>query len=196
MEASPPNSPRPALNRRLLTAIPIGALVLIAGLQFILATRYGLSAWKGGGFGMFSTIDSPDARFLRIYLITPQGRLPAIPPAFVAKQSLRLQTLPSNVAAQDYAAELAQFQWMDAESLAARNLIPDQPANPFAPMPGARVAEALPPGIAPPPGAMPLSPDRVEVEVWHYRFDAGTGALHAEKLDQAEAAARSQEMPR
>ncbi|HVX57896.1 MAG TPA: hypothetical protein VHA37_09290, partial [Candidatus Saccharimonadales bacterium] len=71
METSPP--PRP-LNRRLLIAIPIVALVLIAGLQFVLATRYGLSAWKGGGFGMFSTVDSPDARFLRIYLITAQGR--------------------------------------------------------------------------------------------------------------------------
>ena len=193
METSPPNPPRTPLDHRLLTTIPIGALVLIAGLQFVLATRYGLSAWKGGGFGMFSTIDSPDARFLRIYLVTPQGRLPAVPPAFLPKQSLRLQTLPGSVAAQDYAAALAQFHWMDAESLSARHLIPDQPANPI---PGARVAEALPPGIAPPPGAMSLSPDRVEVEVWHYRFDAATGRLHAERLDQAEAAAGSQEMLR
>ena len=41
-------------------------LILIACLQIYLTQTQELSRWKGGGFGMFSTLDSPSARFLRI----------------------------------------------------------------------------------------------------------------------------------
>ncbi|HVV99089.1 MAG TPA: hypothetical protein VHB77_02045, partial [Planctomycetaceae bacterium] len=76
----------------------------------------------------------------------------------------------------------ARFRWMDAESLSARNLIPGQPPNPFAPAAGPRAADALPPGMSPPPGAVPLSPEKIEVEVWRYRFDAGNGQVHSERI--------------
>ena len=49
--------------------LPITLLVLIASLQFVLAHTKDLSPWKGGGFGMFSTVDSPGARKLRVYLV-------------------------------------------------------------------------------------------------------------------------------
>lgn len=36
----------------------------IAVLQFVLAHTEGLSPWKGGGFGMFASVDAPSMRFL------------------------------------------------------------------------------------------------------------------------------------
>jgi hypothetical protein len=51
-------------------------LIGIACLQLYLAHSHHLTPWKGGGFGMFSTVDSQGARFLRIYLLTAEGEVP------------------------------------------------------------------------------------------------------------------------
>lgn len=37
-------------------------LIVIAGLQLFLVAHFNLSPWKGGGFGMFASIDSPGMR--------------------------------------------------------------------------------------------------------------------------------------
>ena len=56
------------------------------------------SPWRGGGFGMFATPDSPDMRFVRVYLLTTDGELPADAPwpdPFVA-ECLTLTTGKAN----------------------------------------------------------------------------------------------------
>lgn len=57
---------------------PVALLVVVALLQMTLAHTVGLSPWKGGGFGMFSTVDSPDYRMVivTVRLEGSEGRVP------------------------------------------------------------------------------------------------------------------------
>lgn len=57
---------------------PVAVLVVVALLQMTLAHTVGLSPWKGGGFGMFSTVDSPDYRMVivTVRLQGNEGRVP------------------------------------------------------------------------------------------------------------------------
>ena len=48
--------------------LPVALLVAVAGAQVTLATTAGLSPWKGGGFGMFSTTDDGGRRYVRIFV--------------------------------------------------------------------------------------------------------------------------------
>lgn len=45
--------------------VPVGLLGLVAGAQFFLAQTRDLVPWKGGGFGMFSTVDTLEQRAVR-----------------------------------------------------------------------------------------------------------------------------------
>jgi hypothetical protein len=51
--------------------LPAAVLIVVAGAQVTLATTAGLSAWKGGGFGMFSTTDDGGHRYVRIFVTAP-----------------------------------------------------------------------------------------------------------------------------
>jgi hypothetical protein len=52
--------------------LPVALLVIVAGAQVALARTAGLSAWKGGGFGMFSTTDDGGRRYVRIFVTAPE----------------------------------------------------------------------------------------------------------------------------
>jgi hypothetical protein len=56
------------MRRRIAIAGPSALLCLIAGAQMILASTAGLSPWKGGGFGMFASIDGVPFRWVRLYV--------------------------------------------------------------------------------------------------------------------------------
>jgi hypothetical protein len=51
--------------------LPALLLVSVALLQIALAHTVGLSPWKGGGFGMFSTTDRAEGRYLRVFVRAP-----------------------------------------------------------------------------------------------------------------------------
>jgi hypothetical protein len=46
-------------------ALPVALLLAVAGVQVTLTRTSGLSPWKGGGFGMFSTTDDTGRRSRR-----------------------------------------------------------------------------------------------------------------------------------
>ena len=52
--------------------LPVALLVAVAGVQVLLAITAGLSPWKGGGFGMFSTTDDGGRRYVRIFVTAPE----------------------------------------------------------------------------------------------------------------------------
>ena len=52
--------------------LPVALLIAVAGVQVMLATTAGLSPWKGGGFGMFSTTDDGGRRYVRIFVTAPE----------------------------------------------------------------------------------------------------------------------------
>ena len=49
-------------------AIPVALLLAVAAVQVTLARTAGLSPWKGGGFGMFSTTDDAGRRRVRVFV--------------------------------------------------------------------------------------------------------------------------------
>ena len=90
--------------RRVLLAP--ACLCLVAGLHVYRVNVHDQSPWKGGGFGMFSTVDSPPARYLKVYLLTDEGEIPVELPDRLSKRAAELCTAP-NEEKLDYLTEQA-----------------------------------------------------------------------------------------
>ena len=70
--------------------LPVALLVAVACTQVTFARMAGLSPWKGGGFGMFSTTDDAGRRGVRVFVsATERSEEMAIPPSLadVAKRA-------------------------------------------------------------------------------------------------------------
>ena len=166
----------PKLNDQLKTYVAPALLIAIACLQFYLVQTQGLTPWKGGGFGMFSTVDSGGARFLRIYL-TSQDQETAVPlPRSDAYSRLEdeIQRFPRQRLLNQLTAKLATETW-----------VPDN-HNPFNTEPTTEDNLDQPTYRAAYEGEPVNQPDKIpveaiRVEVWRYRFDSQTGMLQAQK---------------
>ena len=79
-------------------ALPVGLLLAVAALQLTLAHTAGLSPWKGGGFGMFSTTDDTGRRRVRVFVsAVERSEEVAIPPS-LADLASRAAVLPTDAA--------------------------------------------------------------------------------------------------
>jgi len=65
-------APRDASSLARLVLAPC-VLVVLAATQMALVSCQGLSPWKGGGFGMFSTNDHGAFRSVRVVALEPEG---------------------------------------------------------------------------------------------------------------------------
>ncbi len=83
------------LSKMLLQYLPISLLVLVACNQIWLHYSAGLSAWSGGGFGMFSTTDAGGNRILRAYVTRPGIRRELDVPGHLNESVLKTLTLPT-----------------------------------------------------------------------------------------------------
>jgi hypothetical protein len=99
------------LHKALLWGPP-ALLCAVACVQIFLAMTKSLSPWKGGGFGMFSTVDSPDARFLRIYLINGDQETPVLVPDSLKTLGRKAQTIPSHELLTELGERMAQGTWV------------------------------------------------------------------------------------
>jgi hypothetical protein len=63
-------------------------LLLVAVIQFFLVQTIHISPWKGGGFGMFSTVGSQNSYFLRVFNTSSSGQKNRIriPEKFISKE--------------------------------------------------------------------------------------------------------------
>ena len=140
----------------------VGPLLLIAVAlgQATLARVAALTPWKGGGFGMFSTTDTPGARAVRVYLEL-DGRLTRaiVPPRF--------STLASSIRSAPTASRLGRL----ADSLATLEWSRD----------GAELPKPVAPSVAPVSSRgserSSIRVKAVRVEVWKYRFDHANSRL-------------------
>ena len=99
------------LSRRLLSWLAPGLLVLVACIQLALVRTHDLTAWKGGGFGMFSTLDSPVARTLRVVLLTTEGEALVLFPSVEVRRA-RLLNMPDTELLTDLAAQTVREDWL------------------------------------------------------------------------------------
>lgn len=183
-------------------------LLLVAGFQCYRVHTLGQTPWKGGGFGMFSTIDGKDARIIKVWLLTDRGRVPVTIPKWLEKRADECRAAPSAAGLDDLAARLAELAWVDHDrewqEVAARfesrlsclpvnsTLLhglpsgpqaahPLEPADDLRPTPGRR-ADVEPSGRGARPTPHALAVQSVEVTLGKLRFDEPTGQLACDPL--------------
>ena len=82
------------MTRRLAIALPAALLLTIALTQMTLARTADLSPWKGGGFGMFASVDGLPFRWVRLYVAAPARSEELALPASLEDQAHRVVTWP------------------------------------------------------------------------------------------------------
>ena len=80
--------------RRLAIGLPAILLLTVASTQMLLARTADLSPWKGGGFGMFASIDGAPFRWVRIYVFAPERSQEINVPPSLDDPAHRLVTWP------------------------------------------------------------------------------------------------------
>ena len=186
--------------RALVWSAPL-LLCAVACVQIYLALTNTLSPWKGGGFGMFSTVDSPDARFLRIYLINDNEETAVILPDSLKTLGRQVQTIPSPALLTELGQRMAQARWApyrltDPVRQYQNAQSPDDSLSGLAPPDDHTAVKTLPDGQIVFPkllrmeekGAPRIKPEeavafqKVRVEVWKYTLDRASSQLKAAKF--------------
>lgn len=195
-------------------AFPRGALPWVAPIllcavalnQLRLVHSASLSPWKGGGFGMFATVDSPGARFLRIDLVGRDREIPVAVPESLRSRLQEIRAIPTRERADALARALAEGTWVRLRMQSAVAYYEAAWGTPE----GARVGRGdrevgdgrrgeadfddldfvrmLGEGEEPAPDDVEVVFSGVRLEVWRYRFDAVGTALSAGRLLRVTAA--------
>jgi hypothetical protein len=193
------DAPRPDRVRQL--AVP-ALLIVVASVQIYLAKTHELTPWKGGGFGMFSTVDDVQARWIRCYAITNGRETPADAPDQFVRPIARLRAMPCQERLQQLANDYGRMRFVNqsfdentkaelkqsADPSSARDI---QPAAAPAPT-AADVAASLrvwePDEREPKPSEL-AAVQSVRVELWRWRFDLPSRKMLAWKAAEASAPA-------
>ena len=98
--------------------LPAIILCLIAGIQLYLANFRGLSPWKGGGFGMFATVDAPPMRFVTAEGLDQDGNLVRIDAEDIMSESdlLRWTSWPDEVLLRRLADRIFSLRYLQSGS--------------------------------------------------------------------------------
>jgi hypothetical protein len=87
---------RSDLAERVWASVPAALLIVVAIGQLLLAHTTGLSPWKGGGFGMFASLDARPFRYVRVFVEAPdRSEELEIPPSLEALAA-SAETLPGD----------------------------------------------------------------------------------------------------
>jgi hypothetical protein len=195
-----PDRPR-VRDRALRLAARYGAPALLAAVAVVQSwqtERLDLSPWKGGGFGMFSTVDAPKARFLRLFLETPEGEVPVPPPASLARSLREVQTLPTARRLSRLVTQLAAATWavpdLPRVELERVEETPETTLEEGGPQPHGISTPVVAPvpllllaGEPVPAGFTPIETRAVRVEVWRFHFEPERARLVMEHLRSARA---------
>jgi len=199
MTARPP-APDPADRRFLFRRAAIApiCLCLVAGLHAFRVATCGQTQWKGGGFGMFSTVDSEAARFVRAFALTVDGERPLAIPAHWDKSVAELRAAPTQAKLDALARRMAAMHWRRPDEHLVREAQRltgsiESPAHlPLPPIGLDRSLEAIP---SDQPADPAIGVSAVRVECWRLRLDASTSSLHTEKLREATVEIRAEATP-
>jgi hypothetical protein len=102
--------------REALARLPVALLVGVALQQIWLASSAALTPWCGGGFGMFSTLDSRGGRVLRAVALGDGWEARLAIPAALEDAARRAAVLPSDARLDALARALAPLAPDDFEA--------------------------------------------------------------------------------
>jgi hypothetical protein len=181
------------MKERYNLAFPAILMCLVALVQIVRAHTQGQSAWKGGGFGMFSTSDSPQARFVRCTLEGPDKEYRVQLPRRLSELSMLARTVPTPGNVRDLALEALDVDWVREDWSPAGPGDPEAAAGNGTPLPGEAQpdtqATRVDTGILTyralglteprPPSELLLAPKSVRIEIWRNRLDASGKRMEA-----------------
>ena len=175
-------------------------LVFIACFQIYNAQAHDLTPWKGGGFGMFSTVDSPGARFVRIYLITDGGEVPVEPPASMSRLVDKARAVPSQANVSRLVDQLRDATWVPYDYMSfehtmdpirqqsgkRNDLLDDTGGTSDVSVARTHLGFRVKYDDEPDPTVDDVVVySGVRVELWRYWFNSGTGRIVAHKFREA-----------
>jgi hypothetical protein len=121
-------------SKTVLRALGAPAVLLaVAASHVTLRSSSDLTPWKGGGFGMFSPIDSPGSRLGRVRLHSEIGATEVAVPAALSAPADEVRAVPAPGRLQQFAGELARQVWV----------VPRLPVDPGVPPDEARALDEL-----------------------------------------------------
>lgn len=152
----------------------------VALLQIYNAHYHNLTPWKGGGFGMFSTVDSVSARYVHCYLIDGDTERAVSLPGFVSDDVRALRAAPNLTRMEQLATKLQSCTWIDENQSpssvstdSGNSTVDDVKPKPRR-TPKYRAIETVDPDFDDP---RIVHPDGFHLEVWRYEFDNASCVL-------------------
>lgn len=91
-------TPRPRVAEAVAVVVPAALLLAVASTQVWLSTTSRLSPWKGGGFGMFASVDGLPFRSVRITISAPERSEELHVPPSLEDLAARTATFPHEAA--------------------------------------------------------------------------------------------------
>ena len=163
----------------LVAAVPVAVLLAVFAVQFVTAHTTVLTPWKGGGFGMFSTVDVDTGRMVMLYLEFDGEEYPAAIPEQFDGDIDSLRPMPTEERTEEFARRMASMPWVELEEHRPAGL---QPFGDRAEPAAGRHWMLRQPGHDP---LRAVEPDGVRVQVWSRTFevdDDGGGTLKRTKI--------------
>lgn len=205
------------LRKNLFVYAAPALLCVIASGQIYVARTTLLSPWKGGGFGMFSTVDSPAARFLRIYLVTQDEEIPILLSSDMNARAQKMRTIPTESGLRNIADDVSRVQWVGyqmnnavdhyhdllskysaadgnlnrREQIRASNSVTET-NNKVIDFGKAKIVRRLEMGESPSPHNPPITFTKVRAELWMIKFDAQASQLRATRVFEVTVDRKSQ----
>jgi len=166
----------PTARQALIWLLAPTLLVAVVGTHAYLVVAKNQTPWEGGGFGMFSTVDKRQARFVRGSLITEEGEAIRVRmPSHLSTYLARMRARPTELRARRLADFLAAAEWVETDSSEWATVEPgsDDLAGRYRYRPPHEATDR--------PRA---EVDSVRIEIWRYRFESRPYRLEAEPLVQ------------
>ena len=95
-------------RQNVAVALPAALLVTIACCQIALTRTSSLSPWKGGGFGMFASLDGMGFRSVRLFVEAPSRSEELAVPDSLAGDAMKVAALPTERALRSFAGRVLE----------------------------------------------------------------------------------------
>jgi len=145
------------LPNKLVKYLASAILIVVAAIQFYLSKELHVSPWKGGGFGMFSTVNSTNSYFFRAYSFIPDSseKFWVIIPAKYLSEEDHVRHYPFKNDLQELRSSLLKEKWV----ILNREIINSE----------ADISHS----------GTPMVITDIDLEMWQYKFDAQTSRVYS-----------------
>ena len=179
--------------------LPALILTAIAAVQLYNSKVLNLTPWKGGGFGMFSSIQRIEARFLKVHLIDEDEReYPVSVPERFYREAVSIRAMPN----EDELAHLAQsliapgLSWYRTREkippTRAAAILRRRDGKTFSQVASAStIIRPLSKSEGARTDAEPINAQSIRLELWRYTMDLAANRLVASKWMETKEARRT-----